>query len=191
MRAVPGACTIGRMTSALALAPGHEVRAPGSGGRPTLYTDALGQRIADLYAEGLDFRAIGALDGMPDQATLWRWRRDRESFAGILARAREARAEALVGQGLALVDGVKANHRNGAARVSKAREQANYRRWMAGCLDRETWGERTKLDVTGQIGVLTAFVDMAQRARGAPTTPEALPPVNVPDTAYGDDQEHG
>jgi len=70
--------------------------------------------------------------------------------------------------------------------VSKAREQAAYRRWLAGCLDRGTFGDALKVDADVNVRAIIAFGDMTTAAKlAAEATRTAstriLPHVCVPD----------
>lgn len=182
MTATPGPMTEPRANQAT----GMEPRKPG---RPSVYTPELADLIAQHYAQGMPIQAIAALEGMPDRATILRWKaEDRGGFATTLARAREERADALVAQGLRILDEVDPDEGNGSARVSKAREQSGYRRWMASCLDRDTYGERARVEVDARVQVVAAFVDLqtaGQAATAADAEVTVLPHVVAPDGAQG------
>ena len=60
------------------------------------------------------------------------------------------RAERLVDEALSLVDNAAHNQ----ASVNKAKAQAAQRNFMAGKIDRETWGEQVEQKVTLNIGEL-------------------------------------
>lgn len=61
------------------------------GGRPSDYTEELAHEICAQLATGKSMRAICEPDTMPDRGTVMRWVvEDREGFAAIYARAREA-----------------------------------------------------------------------------------------------------
>lgn len=63
-------------------------------GRPHGYTEEIGKRICDLVCERVPVIDICAMEGMPDKATLYRWKRDITTFSDNFARAREHRADA-------------------------------------------------------------------------------------------------
>ena len=140
------------------------------------YSEDIGKAVAAKYASGSSLRAIGATDGMPDYVTIWRWKNEHPEFATILACARAQRAEGLADEGLTIVDACGTE----AGEVGKAREQGNYRRWLAGCLDRDTYGERPAVAIS--VGaVLVAFADMAKPVVLDAHDDDALPPVVPPD----------
>lgn len=75
---------------------GQDQNAPskGKGGRPTSYSPELATRICDLVAQRVPVVKICDMDGMPDKATLYRWKRQHTEFCDNYARAREHRADA-------------------------------------------------------------------------------------------------
>ena len=62
-------------------------------GRPSLYSDALAEKIVELIEEGYSERQIEAMDGMPSRRTMLRWKVERPEFCRLSARAREASAD--------------------------------------------------------------------------------------------------
>lgn len=63
------------------------------GGRPSLYSDDLAEKICGLIEEGYSERQIGQMDGMPDVSTISRWKDENAEFCKRSARAREVSAE--------------------------------------------------------------------------------------------------
>lgn len=64
-----------------------------AGGRPSLYTPVLAERICALIAMGFSKRAIGDLPDMPNRSTIDEWLLRHEGFSSQYARACEIRAE--------------------------------------------------------------------------------------------------
>lgn len=62
-------------------------------GRPSLYTEALADKIIGLIEEGHSERQIGQMPGMPTARTILRWKDENAEFCRRSARAREASAE--------------------------------------------------------------------------------------------------
>lgn len=62
-------------------------------GRPSLYSDALAEKIVELIADGYSERQIEAMEGMPSRRTMLRWKAERPEFCRLSARAREASAD--------------------------------------------------------------------------------------------------
>lgn len=61
-------------------------------GRPSLYTEALADKIVGLIEEGYSERQIGKMAGMPSAVTIWKWKEERPEFLKRSARARELSA---------------------------------------------------------------------------------------------------
>ena len=62
-------------------------------GRPSLYSDALAEKIVELIEAGYSERQIEAMEGMPSRRTMLRWKDEYPEFCRLSARAREASAE--------------------------------------------------------------------------------------------------
>lgn len=63
------------------------------GGRPSIYSDALAEKIVELIEEGYSERQIEAMDGMPSRRTMLRWKIEHPEFCRLSARAREVSAD--------------------------------------------------------------------------------------------------
>jgi len=169
-------------------------------GAPTKYTDAMGRRIAELYAEGESFNDIAKRkdEGMPTRETLrvWRWD-DEHPLSALLTRARQARAELVAarpGQRYAdaqafLLAGEedgegKWTYRNDHHRAGKlitlAEKQDGYDRWYAGTLDAR-YAPGGSMEALA-VAVLSAFSDMRPAIQGeAAVIAPSLPHVTTPD----------
>lgn len=64
------------------------------GGRPSLYTQELADKICEQIGNGHSMRTICAPEDMPDMSTVFRWIRTHEEFRNQYARACEERTEA-------------------------------------------------------------------------------------------------
>jgi len=72
--------------------------------RPTDFSAELALEICERIAAGESVRAITADDHMPAERTVYRWLAARAEFCQQYARAREAQADALVDQIIAIAD---------------------------------------------------------------------------------------
>lgn len=132
-------------------------------GRPTLYEPEIVDRICKTIASGVSLKAVSLMDWAPCEDTIYEWRVRHPEFSECLARARRMSADHLADQCIPLVDGVETDSDYGAARVSKAREQVGIRRWLASCLDRDTYGERPpQVNVQVNPTVVAAFGSMSR-----------------------------
>lgn len=75
--------------------------------RPTDFSEAIADEICELLADGVSLRAMCAdNDRMPHRATIFRWLADpaHAAFRDQYARAREAQADALADEIVAIAD---------------------------------------------------------------------------------------
>lgn len=143
--------------------PGSTVVAPPDPGVPIVWSEEAGQRVLALAASGVPIYKIEAFPGMPNAQTIYEWRERRPEWAAALARARAVRAERLADEGLGLIDACDGDS---SSQVTKAREQGAYRRWLAGCLDRATYGDAVQVAATVDVRAVVAFAGLAQRVSG-------------------------
>lgn len=66
-------------------------------GRPSKYTPAVVEEIADRLAQGQTLKQITDDPNMPALMTVLEWQREKPDFHSILARARMAQVESMVG----------------------------------------------------------------------------------------------
>jgi hypothetical protein len=100
---------------------------------------------------------------LPASTTIDRWRDDHAPFAAALARAKTQAAALIVAEAKAILDDVDVDSKFGSARISKAREQAAFRKWLAGVKAPDTYAPASKLQVDAKIQLLslTAFADLS------------------------------
>ena len=131
-------------------------------GRPSDYTQEIGDEICMLMSEGLSVLKISEMDGMPEYRKIMRWRNAHEDFRHNYARAREARADFLVEEALQIIDdksqdildikeGGDSRMITNSAAVARAKLQFEGRKWAAGQMAPKNWGQQG-LQVTGEDG---------------------------------------
>ncbi|RFD19237.1 terminase small subunit [Komagataeibacter melaceti] len=81
---------------------------PHNAAAPQARRGAYSRRVADdictRLADGQSLRAICADAGMPHRATVFRWLRDNPAFRALYATAREAAADTLAEEIIAIAD---------------------------------------------------------------------------------------
>ena len=123
---------------------------------PSLYSPALASSVLDLVASGLTLYQISQRNGFPAWQTLYGWKRLVPAFSEAYAQARMALADSKVAQGEQAVDAeldLRLDGKIASAGVQRATSISNYKRWLAGCLDRETYGDATQVNVSGSLGI--------------------------------------
>src|SRR5262249_19216088 len=114
---------------------------PGGRGRPSEYSDEIGERLCEALASGQSLRKACEPKDMPSPATVYRWLRGRKDFREQYARAREMQADLLFDEILEIADNtngdvvevkqgdetvLRPNHAN----VHRARLQVDARKWV-------------------------------------------------------------
>ena len=99
-------------------------------------------------------------------------------YKSVMEAAREEAADALVEQGLEMVDGLSAHSTTNE--IAATREKVNFRKFMAGSMNQNKYGTRPQSNVTISIGDMhldalrkvnsqMAAIDAEDRAREAST----------------------
>jgi hypothetical protein len=149
-------------------------------GRPSSYSEELAASILERLADGESLRSICDDEEMPDKSTVFRWLTANETFRDQYALAREAQADALFDDVLAIADDGRNDWmrrkfgdderwvENGEA-LRRSQLRIDARKWMAGKLKPKKYGE--KLDLNH--GVQDSFTDLMMaldgQTRGIPT----------------------
>lgn len=139
-------------------------------GRPTDYTDEIGEKICQLIAEGNSLVDICAKEDMPSRSAVLRWvlraetNDDFKDFATSYARAMEIRTEVLMDETIPIADNAtddveliqtKSGSReviNNSA-IARARLQIETRMKMAAFMKPKKYGNKTSLDHDGSITI--------------------------------------
>lgn len=119
-------------------------------GRPSEYTDEIGQEICARLADGKSLRKICLDDDMPAQSTVYKWLLNplHETFVENYARARELQADTLFDECQDIADDGSNDYMgddekyNGDA-VQRSRLRIDTRKWMAGKLRPKKYGDKT------------------------------------------------
>ena len=127
-----------------------------AGGRPTIYTDELANRICELVATNTDGlpKLCAAYDWMPGDETIRIWRFRNLEFAGKYAQAKRFQAE-LMAEQVKEIAAEKAyyidadgNQRIDAGFVASQRLQADTVKWLASKLAPKIYGDRQTIEQT-------------------------------------------
>lgn len=136
-------------------------------GRPTLYTEALAEKIVGLIEEGYSERQIGQMPGMPTARTILRWKDENAEFCRRSARAREASAELFDDKRREAAEWLlqMAEERNTSGKsfpkgvVDAVRAVMQEHARSAALRDDSRFGDRKKVDVTTTAPVQVVFKD--------------------------------
>ena len=124
-------------------------------GRPTDFTEELGDDICAGIAAGRSLVKICKGDGMPNPATIYKWRRLHSAFNDNYARAREDAADFFVQEILEIADDAEIDN------VQVAKLRVDTRKWTASRFNR-AYQEKTSKEISGPdggpIGITAAVV---------------------------------
>jgi hypothetical protein len=127
-------------------------------GRPTSYTEKLGAEICELVAMRVPLAHICKMPGMPNERTVYRWKRDTEQFCLNYARAREHRADARSDR----IDEICEALRAGKLDPNAARVLIDAEKWQAGKEQPRRYGEKLEVEAkTGLVVVQLTAEDLA------------------------------
>ena len=118
-----------------------------SGGRPTLYTQEVADRICDMIANDQPLSEI-LVEGMPSHSTVMRWLRENVEFRNNYADAREAQAEWQSDY----IRGLGGKAEMGLIPPDAARVAMDAYKWSAGKRNPKKYGDKIQQEVTGKDG---------------------------------------
>lgn len=127
-------------------------------GRPSIYTEELGELICTLIAEGKSLRSICLLEDMPNVSTVIKWLAKgddgEQPFARFLAQYTKARAfqqDTLFDELLHIADDMSDDTIHlpdegkpvaNSARINRDRLRIDTRKWMLGRMNPKKYGEK-------------------------------------------------
>lgn len=129
-----------------------EKNAAAKTGRPSGYSEELGEEICARVATGEDIMSICESAGMPAHTTLHRWREKFPAFGAAYARARALSGEA----GEARIQRIMDDARAGKLDAQTARVLIDAEKWLAAKRAPRTHGDRLDVDhsITGAGGMI-------------------------------------
>lgn len=131
-------------------------------GRPSMFTEEVGDEIVDRVAAGEDIAGICRSLGMT-LATLHRWREKFPAFGEAYARARQRSGEASESRIQAIMDDARA----GKIDAQTARVLIDGEKWLASKRAPRTHGDRVEVEHSGTVGPMQVIVNVV---RADPTT---------------------
>lgn len=132
-------------------------------GRPSEFTQAIGDMICGLIAEGNSLNKICQSDEMPHRATVYRWLRQNDDFSDNYTRAKEDAADWFAEQIVEIADSEED--------PNKARVRIDARKWIASKLKSKNYGEKQQMEVSGKDGApLTPVINVTVGSEPTPAS---------------------
>ena len=125
-------------------------------GRPAMYSPELADEILRRLEESESMVKICNSAGMPSRTTVFKWIETDKSFADKYARAKDVGLEMMAEEMLKIADDPVGSTDTGATdsgAVQKQRLQVDTRKWLLSKLAPKKYGERTKVEHSGNIGL--------------------------------------
>ena len=116
-----------------------------AGGRPSTYTEEMGNLICDKLTEGMSVRKLCKMDGFPNPSTIYVWIDRFPEFAERYARARETATEDMLEDILEIADDPTID-------TQEKRVRIDTRKWAMGKLKPKKYGEKTTHEVGNKEG---------------------------------------
>lgn len=142
-------------------------------GRPTRYTPALGQRIAERMASGESVRSVARDPKMPAAATIFAWAVDpKHPFSEHYDRARRIKVETLVDDLTDIADDGSNDYmerEHGVVQnpeaIARSRLRVDTRKWFASKVAPKLYGD--KLGLTGSDGEGPVQIILNESGKGS------------------------
>lgn len=125
--------------------------------RPSSFTVAIADHICDGLANGISLRELCREDeSMPAQSTVFRWLAQDESFREQYTRAREAQADVMADEILAIADETERDtvetetgKRPDAEWIARSRLRVDARKWLASKMAPKKYGDKLDVGIGG------------------------------------------
>ena len=125
-------------------------------GRPTVYSEELGDLICRKIANGTPVSTLIAEGLVPSHSTMWRWQEANPDFRTAVERAQEARAEVWADQLIEIADNSELDPNDRRIRVET--------RWkVIGSLLYRRYGVKQQVDINQKIDVGSTAAEVLMR----------------------------
>ena len=157
---------------------GRKSKAKHAGGRPTLYSKELAEKICERIAHGEGLKAICAASDMPGAPTVYRWLRMEEhrEFRDMYARAREDQQEHWADEIIEIADDatndwMERETKSGETvtvvnsdNINRSRLRVDTRKWLMAKLAPRKYGDFKTLEHRGQLQVHVKRITLVDQA---------------------------
>lgn len=135
-------------------------------GRPTIFTKVLAQSICAQLVDCKSVRTICAAEDMPSLTTMYRWLDENTEFRDQYRVARDIQADTYAAETVEISDddsrdwemirspeGVVTGIKVDGEHVQRSKLRIDARKWYASKLAPKKYGERTDVNVSGQLSL--------------------------------------
>ncbi|CAG2132445.1 terminase small subunit-like protein [Cupriavidus numazuensis] len=137
-------------------------------GRPSLYSQELVNAILEKIADGKFLTEICADPAMPSCSTVFKWRLDYPEFSEAYAHAREAAADKMVIETVAIaddgindtyIDAETGERRTDHDVIQRSKLRVETRKWLLARMAPKTYGDRIETVHSGEIKKTSDLTD--------------------------------
>jgi hypothetical protein len=132
-------------------------------GRPSSFTQAVADTICSRLADGQSLREICRDDGIPPQATVFRWLDDNQIFREQYARARAAQADRFAEEILEIADdgqndwmdrqvGEETIRVPDHEHINRSKLRVDARKWLMSKMAPKKYGDKLDIEHSGKDG---------------------------------------
>lgn len=133
-----------------------------TGGRPSIFTRELADRICEELALGNSLRTVCKGEEMPSLATVFKWFRTQEGFVEQYARAKEESADAMAEDILDIADDgtndwMEIETKNGGVQtvlnhehVQRSKLRVDSRKWLMAKMKPKKYGDKIDMTTNGK-----------------------------------------
>jgi hypothetical protein len=134
---------------------------------------SLKDEICDRIAEGESLRAICRDDAMPAASTVFKWLAQDAQFAEHYARSREAQADTMADEILAIADDTARDtivtdkgDTPDNEWIARSRLRVDARKWLASKMAPKKYGEKIGIEHSGTVELASALEAARKRVQG-------------------------
>ncbi|EJW11256.1 Phage terminase, small subunit [Rhodovulum sp. PH10] len=152
-------------------------------GRPSEFSQDIADAICERLSDGQSLRMICAASDMPSASTVFRWLQQHSDFREQYARAREAQADHMAEEILAIADTPQEGERREESAdgykviredmLGHRRLQVDARKWLMARMAPKKYGDKVTSEVTGADGGPVEVVGRIERVIVKPNVPRA------------------
>lgn len=126
-----------------------------AGGRPTIYSKKLSDKICHELSKGASLRTVCQMDGMPEGGTIFRWLAEKTEFREQYAQAKQESADALNEVLLDLGDDAirlsqEVDSKASGAVVQAVKLKADNMKWYMSKMKPKKYGDKTDVTTNGK-----------------------------------------
>lgn len=131
------------------------------GGRPTLYTDDIADKLCESIAMGASMVKACEVEGMPAPRTVYKWLREKPEFLQNYEHAKEDQADLFAEEVVEISDNKDGDYVeiDGEMRVvpeniQRSRLRVDARKWTASKFKTKRYGDKIQQEITAPEGVV-------------------------------------